>query len=295
MSLYYWNMEHNHKLLIVIFIITLSFINIYIGMLVVVIIIFYYEYIKYKHSEPEYDNPSVNKKIPLHIYQTWRTKEELPPKMRECVDTLRRQNPEFVHHLFDDNDCREFIRDNYDQEILNAYDSLVPGAYKADLWRYCILYKKGGVYIDIKFKCANNVKLINLIHQEQYVEDRPQQGERGIYNGIMICEKGDRRLLKAIYMIVNNVNEKYYGTTPLSPTGPGLLGKIFTNDEFNNTQMKMIADTRNIHINESHKIINKKDNNVIFVMYPEYRTEQSLYSDISPHYDKLWKNKKIYK
>jgi mannosyltransferase OCH1-like enzyme len=171
----------------------------------------------------------------------------------------------------------------------------VPGAYKADLWRYCILYKKGGVYIDIKFKCANNVKLIDFIHQEQFVEDRPQNGERGIYNGIMICEKGDRRLLKAIYMIVNNVNEKYYGTTPLCPTGPGLLGKIFTNDEFNNTQMKFIADTTNIHINESHKIINKKDNNVIFVMYPEYRREQLLYSDVYPHYGNLWKSKKIYK
>lgn len=288
-------MDYIRKLIIVIFIITLSFINIYIGMLVGLMIIVYYEYKHYKHSELEYENPNVNKKIPLHIYQTWHTTHELPPKMRECIDTLKRQNPEFVHHLFDDNDCREFIRDNYNKEIVNAYDSLVPGAYKADLWRYCILYKKGGVYIDIKFKCANNVKLIDFIHQEKFVEDKPQNGERGIYNGIMICEKGDRRLLKAIYMIVNNVNEKYYGTTPLSPTGPGLLGKIFTNDEFNNTEMKFIADTTNIHINESHKIINKKDNNIIFVMYPEYRREQLLYSDISPHYDNLWKSKKIYK
>lgn len=291
-------MDYIRKLIIVIFIITLSFINIYIGMLVGLMIIVYYEYKHYKHykhSELEYDIPNVNKKIPLHIYQTWHTTRELPPKMRECIDTLKRQNPEFVHHLFDDNDCREFIRDNYNKEIVNAYDSLVPGAYKADLWRYCILYKKGGVYIDIKFKCANNVKLIDFIHQEQFVEDIPQNGERGIYNGIMICEKGDNRLLKAIYMIVENVNEKYYGTTPLSPTGPGLLGKIFTNDEFNITQMKFIADTTNIHINESHKIINKKDNNVIFVMYPEYRREQLLYSDVYPHYDNLWKSKKIYK
>lgn len=289
-------MNYILKLLIVIFIISLSFINIYIGMLLGSMIIIYNEYNlykMYKHLKPEYDNPNVNKKIPLHIYQTWRTKEELPPKMRECIDTLKSQNPEFVHHLFDDNDCREFIQDNFNKEIVNAYDSLVPGAYKADLWRYCILYKNGGVYIDIKFKCANNVKLIDVVHQEQYVEDIPQNGERGIYNGIMISEKGDRRLLKAIYFIVNNVNEKYYGTTPLSPTGPGLLGKIFTNDEFDNTGMKMIADTKNIEINESHKIINKKDNNVMFVMYPEYRKEQSLLDN--PHYHKLWKSKNIYK
>lgn len=86
-------MDYIHKLVVVIFVISLSFINIYIGMLVGVIIICYYEYIKYKHPELEYDNPNVNKKIPLHIYQTWHTTHELPPKMRECIDTLKRQNP----------------------------------------------------------------------------------------------------------------------------------------------------------------------------------------------------------
>lgn len=75
-------MDYIRKLIIVIFIITLSFINIYIGMLVGLMIIVYYEYKHYKHSELEYENPNVNKKIPLHIYQTWHTTHELPPKMR---------------------------------------------------------------------------------------------------------------------------------------------------------------------------------------------------------------------
>jgi hypothetical protein len=30
-------------------------------------------------------------------------------------------------------------------------------------------------------------------------------------------------------------------------------------------------------------------------MYPEYRREQLLYSDVYPHYGNLWKSKKIYK
>ena len=58
-------MDYIRKLIIVIFIITLSFINIYIGMLVGLMIIVYYEYKHYKHykhSELEYDIPNVNKK-----------------------------------------------------------------------------------------------------------------------------------------------------------------------------------------------------------------------------------------
>ena len=79
--------------------------------------------------------------IPLHIYQTWYTKN-LPPKMAECVESLKQDNPEFEHHLYDDLDCRNFIKNNFSEEILQTYDSLIPGAYRADLWRYCILYKK---------------------------------------------------------------------------------------------------------------------------------------------------------
>jgi mannosyltransferase OCH1-like enzyme len=224
--------------------------------------------------------------IPLHIYQTWHNRN-IPEKMRESVDTLKAQNPELIHHLFDDNDCREFIADNFNEEVVNAYDSLIPGAYKADLWRYCILYKKGGVYMDVKYKCADGVKLIDMVDKEYYVEDRQHRGHRGVYNAVMICKKGDPRLIKAINSIVKHVRERYYGETPLSPTGPGLLGKIFTDDEFRDIRLK--------HIPENMTIINKADNKVLFISYPEYRQEQLKYKDSHPHYGDLWDKKQIYK
>ena len=81
-----------------------------------------------------------NSIIPLNIYQTWHSKA-LPPLMERTVCLIKEQNPTFNYYLFDDNDCREFIKTNFDSKILYAYDHLIPGAYKADLWRYCILYK----------------------------------------------------------------------------------------------------------------------------------------------------------
>jgi hypothetical protein len=236
--------------------------------------------------------------IPLHIYQTWHSKYDLPEKMRECKETLHRQNPEFVHYLFDDNDCRKFIKDNYSDDVVKAYDSLIPGAYKADLWRYCILYKKGGVYMDIKFKCADGVKLIDLVHKSCYVEDYAHGGQRGVYNGVMICKKGDPKLLKAINSIVINVQQKYYGETALSPTGPGLLGRIFTDHEFRDIPFRFIADSKHDGAHgshDSHKIIRKSDNKILFVMYPEYRAEQLQYKDSHPHYHQLWYKRQIYR
>ena len=84
--------------------------------------------------------PSYKTIIPLNIYQTWHTKE-LPSKMLQTCNLIKSENPEFNHYLYDDNDCREFIKANFEIDVLNAYDNLIPGAYRADLWRYCILYK----------------------------------------------------------------------------------------------------------------------------------------------------------
>ena len=78
----------------------------------------------------------------------------LPPKMYNCVrDNLifNRVGEDCIHYLFNDRDCREFIMREYPPDVLNAYDSLLPTAFKADLWRYCVLYKYGCVYLDVKY------------------------------------------------------------------------------------------------------------------------------------------------
>jgi hypothetical protein len=77
----------------------------------------------------------------------------LPPKMYACVRNnllLNRVGVDCIHYLFNDADCREFIAREYPPDVLMAYDRLIPTAFKADLWRYCVLYKYGGVYLDAK-------------------------------------------------------------------------------------------------------------------------------------------------
>jgi hypothetical protein len=224
-----------------------------------------------------YFKQNYNSIIPLKIYQTWNTKN-LNSKMKERVESLKKQNPKFEHFLFDDNDCREFIKNNFRKEVLDAYDKLIPGAYKADLWRYCILFINGGIYLDIKIDCVNGFKLIELTENEHFVIDRINGA---VFNALMSCKKHNPFLLASINQIVENVQNNYYGDSPLHPTGPCLLGNVIMKYKY-----KLNLDM--IHYNYGGYII-YKNIFVISTTYPEYDSDRT-----SHHYSVLWNNKRIY-
>jgi mannosyltransferase OCH1-like enzyme len=223
--------------------------------------------------------------IPCDIYQTWHTKE-LPQKMQERVALLKSQNPRFNYYLFDDNDCRNFIGAHFAKDVLDAYDSLIPGAYKADLWRYCILFIKGGIYLDIKLVCVNGFKLIELTEKNHYVLDRPNNS---IYNALIASKKGNILLYKAIRQIVDNVKTRYYGKSSLSVTGPELLGDVVIKNRF-----KINIDL--MHYKHGGYII-YKNRFIVSTEYPEYNDERTTsYNNINTkRYDKLWDERAIYK
>jgi len=221
-----------------------------------------------------------NSVIPLKVYMTWHTKK-LPIKMYENLQKLKRDNPEFEFVLFDDDDCIEFIKQNFNPEILQTFHELVPGAYKADLWRLCILYKCGGFYLDIKENCLNGFKLIELSEQEHFVLDRPY---RHILNALMVCAPKNPFLLKCIEQIVKNVKNKYYGEGCLWPTGPGLLGKVACENSF-----KLNID---LYLPQHGEFIVYKKVGIM-KGYDGYVEERSNYQG-TKHYGDLWAQRKIY-
>ena len=241
--------------------------------------------IKNIYNKP-FNNKNINEcifEIPPNIFQTWESKK-IPPLMLQNILLIVRNNPKFRYYLFDDNDCQKFIKDNFSEEILNTYNNLIPGAYKADLWRYCILYKMGGIYIDIKYRPINGFKLYNLLEKEHWVLDIDN---KNIYNAIMVCKPGNQILLNAINKIVENVKNKYYGNSPFEPTGPALLEKFFFIEEKNNFDMKHIL----YGDNDYEKVVQYNSNN-IFSCYPGYFKEREY--SLKKHYSNLWQEKGIY-
>ena len=237
------------------------------------------------YNQPYPLKSSYNPVIPLNVFQTWGTKD-LPPKMKANLEDMKRQNPEFTYFLFDDDECREFIKINFEPEVLKAYDGLIPGAFKADLWRLCVLYIHGGIYMDIKFKCVNNFKLMELTESEHYIKDR--SGFLSIYNAMMVCKSKNPFLMEAIKRIVHNVQTKWYGKSSLHPTGPAMLGDLILEKQFE-LQIDMFYEMIGNHIVYNHHF-------VLEVSYPGYRREQSEFykSKNTNHYGDLWRLKKVY-
>lgn len=260
--------------------------------IIVLVSIIIYKIYQYYNKKINNIKQEDQDEIPKVIYQTWSSKT-LPTNMRKCVEKIKDQNPNYSHYIYDDNECREFIKEHFNDNVVTAFDKLIPGAYKADLWRYCILYINGGIYLDIKYQPANGFSFNYLNpNKEYFVLERPgfwEKNHYGIYNALMICKPKNENLLDCIRHIVENVKNNYYGINSLYPTGPGLLGKMYFNPLTISQQMREFE--MRYDCNKYDCILYK--NKVIFKNYDEYRLEQKKNSSKN-HYELLWRKKQIY-
>lgn len=157
--------------------------------------------------------------IPKVIYQTWKTKD-LHPYVENVRINIQNLNPDYKMILYDDTEIEEFIRDNFDEYTYQCYKKLYVGAARADFWRYCMLYKNGGIYLDIDSEICR--PLDELIQSgDQCIITR--EGNPGIFNNwIMIFEKGHPILKRAIEKCCYNIenrNSDYVGNIT-GPHGP---------------------------------------------------------------------------
>jgi len=139
------------------------------------------------------------------------------------VQTLLELNPEYEYKFFDDKDRREFIKIHFDSNVLDSYDILFPGAYKADLFRYCYLFIHGGCYFDNKYILRMSLhKIMKHNDTDIYCKDRH---EDLMFNSVIMTVSNSIELQKCINEIVENTKNNFYGTNSLEPTGPKLLNK----------------------------------------------------------------------
>lgn len=111
--------------------------------------------------------------------------------------------------------------------ILTAYDALLPGAFKADLWRVVMLYHHGGVYADDKLTLLQ--PLDQIIPQGTGFDGLLMMDwqDRHIQNAFIAITPKHRLLRCTMDAIVKNVENRFYGEEPWEISGPPVLGACY--------------------------------------------------------------------
>lgn len=89
--------------------------------------------------------------IPRVIHQTSPT-TQVSAAIRDNIERLTTANPGWDYRLWDDAGIEDFIASEYGPRVLEYYSRINPhyGACRADLFRYLLMYRIGGVYLDLK-------------------------------------------------------------------------------------------------------------------------------------------------
>jgi hypothetical protein len=89
--------------------------------------------------------------IPKVIYQVY-TNPELTPVLEDNIRSIKALNPGWEHRLFGEADIEDYIRTAFGDAVLDYYYRIKPEYLVAriDLFKYLLMYKQGGVYLDIK-------------------------------------------------------------------------------------------------------------------------------------------------
>lgn len=151
--------------------------------------------------------------VPRIVHQTWFepvTKEKYP-NMSRLIKSWERSG--WSYNFWSDEKAAAFLSTHFPPEVREAYDAVLPGAFKADLFRYCVLLIQGGVYADMDVLLESNLDAVVSGDVGFMVPmDSPgtKIGRRScLWNGLMAVAPGHPFLAKTIELVVNNIRNRF--------------------------------------------------------------------------------------
>jgi mannosyltransferase OCH1-like enzyme len=265
------------------------------------IISVFYDIPQYKDLLQNSFNLTIGGIPKLIIKTSWQTINKMPLEMANALELTKKLNPDYKLYYFDDTDVLQFMKD-YSEDAFIAYNKLIPGAFKADLFRYCILEKYGGCYSDIGH--VMKVSFDEIIGDAGLVivKDKPVF-YHGIHNALLCSQKNTVFMKELIKKCISNINNNYYGTGTLDITGPTMMGNvyncIFEKDCFDdNKEIIEVGTTNKIKILKivfqffQNTISDIDDNELIVTKFDNY--PNIMYINV-PRYTVLWKLRQVYK
>ena len=208
--------------------------------------------------------------IPKTIIQTGNDIKYKNKYHYNSILSILESNPDYEYKFFTDEDCRLFIKTYFissknsdSSDILKAYDIIINGKLKSELFRYCYLYINGGCYINNKI--IIRFSLNNIIKNKRIILCK--NSDSSYYNGFICIEKNNDFMNECIKNMVKDILE---------------LKDIYANDIlykcFKN--YKILEEELNENNASTIDFIDKNNNNLLFnnniiadINYKDYKKE----------------------
>ena len=114
-----------------------------------------YFYLK-EHFVAAIRNNHIHPKIPQIIHQIYEDLAGPPPSLVEISQSWKELNPDWEYRFWNKNDIETFLKTYY-PEFIPAYNAFPHNVQRWDAIRYLILYKFGGLYVDMDYECTENI------------------------------------------------------------------------------------------------------------------------------------------
>lgn len=241
-----------------------------------------------------YDNDNnYYQEIPKIIFQTGFNNKFKNILHFNSIMSFIELNPEYMYVYYNDIDCRYFLKDAFGEDVNHAYDMLVPGAFKADLIRYCFLYINGGCYFDCKQILKYPIR--TFLNPSKTLVLCNDVIDRALLNAVIFSSAKNTVINKAVKDCVNNILTQS-GAHALDISGPVFLFKsifkFISKDNLilqNNRPPHDFHDFTNDYINNNITLIKNKK----IILNRFYKKYYDNYLD-TRHYGVLFNNNEVY-
>ena len=100
------------------------------------------------------DERSGLRRIPRLLFATTRDYEPIQATIdNQLIQGCAKMNPEWQVRVYNDEDAHAFVRDEFPTRVASAYEQLSSNVERADFFRYLIVLRYGGVYVDMDIEC----------------------------------------------------------------------------------------------------------------------------------------------
>ena len=162
----------------------------------------------------------------VYIEHSMTIPSSLPDDIKNAHNTWKVKNPGYKIKYYGGKDCEKYLLKHFGKRHLHAFRKLKPYSYKCDFFRFCVVYKEGGVYSDWKTVCHQ--PLDSLITSNTKWISSWDVVRPNMVTGFFVCAPKNKVLKTAIDMCLYNIENNVYGSWCLEPTGPTLFGNAFS-------------------------------------------------------------------